>query len=79
MPGPVSDAYDPEFGTGNDAQAVRDAIQAVVNEISGRIGMRLEPILGIVRGGPGGLSPVRFSDREIRIIRFGLARALESL
>ncbi len=79
MPGPVSDSYDPEFGTGANAHYVANRVRVVIAEINGRHGPELKNIVEVVRGPTGTLSPIRFSEREIRIIRFGLIRALESL
>ena len=79
MPGSVTDAYDPEFGTGADAAAVRDAVRRIVDEITELLGEEL-PIVSVVKGKtPDRLYPIRFSESGLRVIRFGLNRALKSL
>ena len=80
MPGPVSDSYDPEFGTGENARLVQEAVSRARNKISAAIGSEtLLPILSVVTGKHGKRTPVSLSESELRIIRFGLNRALESL
>ena len=76
MPGPVSDSYDPEFGTSERAALVRDGIQAVVDKI--RLGT-LKNIVEVAGSTNGSHLPLRLSEREWRLVRFGLNRALESL
>lgn len=92
MPGPVSDSYDPEFGTGARAAAVVEAIDRIRERITR--GIRSEdllPIVGLAMGETqlGGLfesadldirvGDVRLTVRELRIIRFCLDRAKESI
>lgn len=80
MPGPVSDSYDPEFGTSSNAQDVKDAIQEVVEKIGEALGPELKNIVGVVQdedSGPG--FQFQVSERGLRVIRFGLNRALETM
>lgn len=79
MPGPVSDSYDPEFGTGSNAHDVRSGIQDVIDGIAVHIGSELKDIVGVAQNDLGEMSDIRFSEREMRLIRFGLLRALESV
>ena len=81
MPGPVSDAYDPEFGTAYNAGLVREAVGQIRDKISQSIGSDdLQYIVDVVEGKKRGpLLSGRFTEREFRIIRFALNRALESL
>lgn len=80
MPGPVSDAFDPEFGTGSNAAAVHDAIVHVRDYlVTARLGAALQPILEVIDGPQGKSYAVVLSVRELRIIRFALNRALESI
>lgn len=79
MPGPVSDSYDPEFGTGANASNVRDAIEDIVGRINKILGPQLEEIVGVVHGGNGARTPFSLSEREMRIVRFSLNRALETI
>ena len=79
MPGPTSDSYDPEFGTGADANDVRDAMQGVIDKIGTKLGPRLKSIVQVAHGEPGGSGVIGFDERDLRLIRFGLLRALESV
>lgn len=79
MPGPVSDSFDPEFGTGANAGDVNEAIQAVRARITELLGNELENIVSLVHGPPGLVWTVGFSERELRVIRFCLDRSMESV
>ena len=79
MPGPVSDSYDPEFGTGANADDVKTAMEAVVKRISKKIGPELKNIIAIAQGPIGKRNPVNFSEAELRVIRFSINRALETI
>ncbi len=80
MPGPVSDSYDPEFGTGENASVVGEAVRAVRQRITDVIGSdTLKDIVSVASGEPGPSFTATLSEREWRLIRFGLNRALESL
>jgi hypothetical protein len=80
MPGPVSDSYDPEFGTGENARRVCDAIRQQVARITSRLGPKLSDIVSVVNGPAGQrFNGLRFTERDLRIIRFALNRAMESL
>lgn len=79
-PGPVSDSYDPEFGTGDNADHVRTAIAGVVARITEQLGPSLRNIVEIAHEGPEGPEhPPAFSENELRVIRFACNRALESI
>lgn len=80
-PGPVSDSYDPEFGTGANAHDVHMAVQNVVARIGGTLGTRLQNIVAVVQADSVQVKTpdISFNERELRVIRFGLNRALESL
>jgi hypothetical protein len=81
MPGPVSDSYDPEFGTGANAAAVGQAVRAVgqlLTDITG-IGASLRDIVTVATGPPGPSFTALLSEREWRLLRFAVNRALESL
>ena len=77
-PGPVSDSYDPEFSTGENARDVRDAIMRARDRVAVGLG---EPknIVAVVHGQAGPFKAVKLSERERRVIRFALNRALESI
>lgn len=79
MPGPVSDSYDPEFSTGANAEEVRQAIEAIVNQLGKHLGPELKYIVNVVQGPHGKRTKFALSEREMRIIRFGLNRALEGI
>ena len=53
MPGPVSDSYDPEFGTSSNAEDVKEAIRFVVNKIGRYLGPELKNIVGVAQGKAG--------------------------
>lgn len=84
MPGPVSDSYDPEFSTGARATAVREAIMTQRDRFTKVLGDRLLPIVDIANDEfectlpPGASRRFTFTEREMRIIRFALNRAIDS-
>lgn len=73
MPGPVSDSYDPEFGTGANAAAVREALQEIRDELTAVLGPDLKNIVEVAH------MPKRGKERQRRLIRFAIDRAMESL
>lgn len=80
MPGPVSDSFDPEFGTGENCRMVQKRIEEVRDKIVGkRLGSDLKNILEVTCGPAGRLFGVTLSERDLRVIRFAMNRALESL
>lgn len=81
MPGPVSDSYDPEFGTGENAEFVRTAIQSVQRVVCDGLPEERRNIVEVAREGPKASKRlvVRLTENERRILRFALDRALESL
>ncbi len=82
MPGSVSDAYDPEWGTAENAESIRCALLEVYGYVTGVLdGKPPLPILELVR--PDSV-PTRFvkaylTERQWRLIRFALERAGESI
>ena len=79
MPGPVSDSYDPEFSTGANADDVRDAIKDIVDQLGKYLGPELKYIVSVAQGPEGKRTKFALSERDMRVIRFGLNRALESI
>jgi hypothetical protein len=80
MPGPVSDSYDPEFGTGENASRVYEAVAAMRQQITGIIGSDMpKDIVKVIKDKPGPSFSATFSEREWRIMRFAINRALESM
>jgi hypothetical protein len=80
MPGPISDSYDPEFGTGLNA----DEVERAVRQLHRRLGEVLggQPpryIVGVVQGDSGPAITATLTEREWRILRFACERASESL
>jgi len=81
MPGPVSDSYDPEFGTTQNAQDVRDGLIGVRDSIGNLIGKKLKPIVEVAQteNDPKEVAIAYFTERELRLIRFALNRAIEDI
>lgn len=81
MPGPVSDRYHPEWGTGDNANQIREAIQTVYDKVSTVLGGK-KPlyILSLVqREDLSWTIPAEFTEQEWRILRFCCERAMESI
>ena len=81
MPGPVSDGFDPEFGTGANAHDVRSAIEEVRDRLCKSLGDR-KNILEVVHGKSGEPRHKRgftLTERDRRVLRFALERSLETL
>lgn len=80
MPGPVSDSYDPEFGTAERAEAIREAIEEMHKELGLIIGAPPDHILDVVRrSNPGPLLQAELTEKQWRILRFACERAQEGL
>ena len=76
MPGPVSDSYDPVFGTSANATEVRDALRAVLKTIESGLGAR-QYILDVARGPAGTIRTLRLTERERRLIRYALLEIID--
>jgi len=79
MPGPVSDSFDPEFTTRANAADVVEGIEEARNIIGKTLGEELKEIVGVAQGPQGKSVSIRLTERQRRLIRFGLNRALESI
>jgi hypothetical protein len=88
MPGPVSDSYDPEFGTASNAAEVKEAIEQVRDRVTRAIGTeRLESITDVAAcllslGELARTDPHMKKDfitLELRLIRFCMNRVLEEI
>ncbi len=82
MPGPVSDSYDPEWGTGATAADIADAIDTMYDRVSGVLGHREPKDIRTLVYEDAVLTeplPATLTEWEWRIIRFCLERAGESL
>ena len=83
MPGPVSDSYDPEWGTAENARRIKDALDEVYAYISQCLGDPIpECILqlldrdDLVEPAPTALA---LTEKQWRIVRFALGRASDYL
>ncbi len=79
MPGPVSDSFDPEWGTTENAEEIRVAIQVMHMKLGTVIGSPPKPILEVVVDEAGPLIATELSERQWRILRFACERAAESI
>jgi len=80
-PGPVSDSYDPEFGTAANAARVAKAVRILRDRLTAAIGseeLHSIIVLACTRNGPRRRT-LLLSERELRILRFCVDRALESI
>ena len=82
MPGPVSDSYDPEWGTSSAANDIIDALSTVYDRVSGVLGN--QPAKNIRRLVADEYEHRKFinatlSEWDWRIIRFALERARDSI
>lgn len=82
MPGPVSDSYDPEWGTSRAAGDIKNAIESVYKTVSSILGDR-DPVdirnLAYEESKRSSQITARLSEWQWRIIRFSLERAEESI
>lgn len=82
-PGPVSDSYDPEFGSREVAREVEHGIQRTLERINityERLGLgEREDIVQVLRRAPSQRHAISFTERDLRVIRFALYRAIETL
>lgn len=80
MPGPVSDSYDPEWGTAANGQKIKNNLAAIYDRVSRILGGR-QPmfILDLVDAGLYTKMSATLTERQWRIIRFALERAIESV
>lgn len=79
MPGPVSDSYDPEFGTGANAADVAEAIRDLIDRATQHLGEERKNIVEVAQGETGRTISTNLTERDWRIIRFGLTRALDTI
>jgi hypothetical protein len=84
MPGPVSDDYDPEFSTGENARMVQVAVEMMYAKLTDILdGKKPEWIVNIARrieeNKPSTQITKMLHEDEWRVLRFACERALESL
>jgi hypothetical protein len=81
-PGPVSDAYHPEFSTCDNADRIVQALQEMHASISAILdGRKPLYILELLESEKLNrkIAPVQLSEKEWRILRFACERAWESI
>jgi len=78
MPGPISDSIDPEFGTGANAGDIVEIIDIIRDRLGACLGER-KKIVQVVHGECGPETMWNFCERDLRVIRFCLERAKESI
>lgn len=79
MPGPVSDSYDPEFGTAANRHDVIEGLRGAHKDISGCLGDELKHIVGVAQGDDGERMGFRTNERQLRLIRFAINAAIKQL
>lgn len=80
MPGPVSDSYDPEWGTSSNAALITEQLWGVYDKISSILGGATPYyILDLVQKDLPECLPATLTEKEWRLIRFALERARDSL
>lgn len=79
MPGPVSDSYDPEFGTSSNAELVRDAICEVIPLVDRVLNAERRNIVQVAHGDSGPALQNTLTEKEWRVIRFCLHRAKDEI
>jgi hypothetical protein len=81
MPGPISDSYDPEWGTAENARRIRVALAEMYEFVSAILGGRPPMfILDLVdQSLPMKVPTTLLTEKEWRLIRFALERARDSI
>lgn len=78
MPGPVSDSYDPVWGTADNAGQVRDGIKELDAKLTTFLnGTPPRYILTVIQEANGIREAYPFSERELRILRYACRVALD--
>lgn len=80
MPGPVSDSYDPEFGTSENSLEIDIALEKDYNKLSDILGQR-DPlfILDLVEADLPAKITATLTEKEWRLLRFAVERARDSI
>lgn len=80
MPGPVSDSYDPEWGTSANAAEIVDELRELYTRLSIVLGKQPPiHILTLVRSELSKPVPAVMSEKDWRLIRFAVERAIDSI
>ena len=80
MPGPVSDSYDPEWGTSAFGKEIKTALDEVYDRLTGILGGRapidIRKLITMELDDP---ISATMTEYEWRLVRFALERAGESI
>lgn len=80
MPRPVSDAYDPEWGTRANAQPIIDALSDLYGKLSKLLGDRPPMfIVDLVNADLPETCTATLTEKEWRLLRFAIERASDSI
>jgi hypothetical protein len=80
MPGPVSDSYDPEWGTADNGGLIADALRSVYEHVTKILdGKPPKYILDLLQEDMCQQIHATLTEKEWRLIRFALERAEESV
>ena len=81
MPGPVSDSFDPEWTTSSNRQDIADALSVMHSALGVIIGSGPKYILDVVHTSDldAPVIECKFTEKELRVLRFACERAKESL
>ena len=80
MPGSVSDSYDPEWGTGENSDTIRNAMLDMHCKLSDILGgMPPMYILDLVQAELGNPITATLTEKQWRLLRFACERAAESI
>ena len=80
MPGPVSDSYDPEWGTSANAAEIDNSLEEVYDQLTGILDGKPPMEIGVlVDEYLPTLISATLSEREWRLLRFAVERARDSI
>jgi hypothetical protein len=79
MPSTTPDPRDAEFISGPAAQEVHEAVSAIAARVERLVGPGRLHIRDVVRGRDGAVHQVAFTERELRVVRFAMQRAGDSI
>jgi hypothetical protein len=80
MPGPVSDSYDPEWGTASNADEIKEALDELYIRLDIVLG-NSKPmfIIDLVRADLSSLIQAVLTEHDWRLLRFAVERAKDSI
>jgi hypothetical protein len=80
MPGPVSDSYDPEWGTGANGDSIREELDELYIRLSTVLGeQRPIYILDLVHAEFPRPINATLTEKDWRLLRFAVERAKDSI